>query len=260
MRYSSTRTLLCTILPLCLQPALRAQTKPRVSSSPTAASVPFVGCRSEGQAEPLEAPKRAATSLPINRSAAQALAYYGSTLDLSVLAPRGWYCLGVYGSGGDFLFVSSLAIDARKIFGPESRGFDGPVIEISDRHSDQGGDRLDKAQIIARVFPTYRTLATGLLYGYDIPASSYPFGPYPSDRLTYKGNALVEYTTPAQTEGLGTHSSLKKNSSPIEGVAILSGDPPDLILLSVRLPQESIGLAPVIVREVEREVSLPRRR
>jgi hypothetical protein len=198
--------------------------------------------------------------LPISPEAAQELAYYGSALDLGVLAPRGWYCLGIYGSGGDFLFVSSQPIDTQKIFGPEYRGFDGPVIEISERHSDQGGDRLDKAQIIARVFPAYRALVTALMDGYDgIPASSYPFGPFPSDSLTYKGNALVEYVTPAQTEGLGTHSSLKKNGSPIEGVAILNGEPPDLILLSVRLPQETVGLAPVIVGQVERNISLHRR-
>lgn len=140
-----------------------------------------------------------------------------------------------------------------KVFG--HRGFEGPAIEISYRDSDQNGDTLEKAQIIARVFPAYRSLVTSMMEGLDIPARSYPFGPYQSDALTYRSKAEVEYRTPARKEGLGTHSSLKQNGSPIEGVAILSGDPPDLILLSVRLPKDLAGIAPAIVQQVERESS-----
>jgi hypothetical protein len=62
---------------------------------------------------------------------------------------------------------------------------------------------------------------------------------------------VVEYTTPAQTEGLGTHSRLKKNGSPIYGAAILIGQAPDLTLLSVRLPDDLTGLTSAIVRQVE---------
>ena len=194
-------------------------------------------------------------ALLISPEAAQALAYYQCALDVGVLAPRGWHCLGIYGSGGDFLFVSPQAIDTRRVFAPEWRGFVGPAIEISERHRDQFGDRLQVAQIIARVFPAYRARVADLMNGFDIPASEYPFGPYPTDRLTYRSNAVAEYRTPPGREGLGTHSSLKKNGDPIEGVAILNGEPPDLIFLSVRLPQDLAGLAPVIIRQVEREKS-----
>jgi hypothetical protein len=193
-------------------------------------------------------------SLPISPKAAQALAYYGSALSLGVLAPRGWYCLGVYGSGGEFLFVSSQPIDPFQSFAPNFRGFQGSVIEISERHSDQNGDRDVKARIIARAFPAYKALVAELVDGFDIPT---PFGPYPSDKLIYRSREVVEYTTPAQREGLGTQSSLKKNNRPIRGVAILSGKPPDLILLSVRLPQATSGLAAVIIRQVE--LGVPRR-
>jgi hypothetical protein len=230
--------------------------------SVSAVDIPFVGCRSDTQAEPLETPKGTAASVAVSGAAAKLLAYYGSALDLGVIAPRGWYCLAVNGSGGSFLFVSSQPIDAPRVFAPEFRGFEGPAIEVSDRLSDQNGDRLDKAQIIARVFPAYRSYAKALLVGFDVPNDSYQFGPYPLDRLTYKSKNVVEYTTPPQREGLGTHSSLKKSAHPIEGVAILSGEPPDVILLSVRLPHGLTGLAPEIVSQVEREfnVSLPRSR
>jgi hypothetical protein len=66
---------------------------------------------------------------------------------------------------------------------------------------------------------------------------------------------VFEYKTPAQTEGLGTHSSLLRSGSPIEGVAILIGETPDLLLLSLRLPTELSGLTPAIVAQVEREAS-----
>jgi len=243
--------------------SLCAETQVEASSSPGSAastvSVPFIGCRSVGQAELLEAPKGTVKSLPLSPTAAKALAYYGSALDLGVLAPRGWYCLGVYGSGGDFLYVSPQPVGWNNIFGPEDRGFNGPAIEISERHSDQLGDSLEVVRIIARVFPAYKSRVHELMDGSDFPASEYPFGPYPSDKLTYRGRAVVEYRTPAQTEGLGTHSSLEKNGSPIEGVAILSGKPPDLIVLSARLPEGLRGLASAIVRQVEREkASRPR--
>lgn len=219
------RALIRVAVALCVSPSLHSQAQP-ASSASAAVSVPFVGCKSEGQAEILEAPKATVKLLPISREDAQVLAYYGSALGLGVLAPRGWYCLGIDGSGGD-LFVGPQPIDDRKIYTQENHGFDGPLIELSERHSDQYGDRLDKAQIIARVFPAYKALVADLLDGFDVPASLYPFGPYPTDRLTYKSKAVVEYVTPAQTEGLGTHSTLKKNGSPIEGVAILNGDPPE---------------------------------
>jgi hypothetical protein len=81
---------------------------------------------------------------------------------------------------------------------------------------------------------------------------------------SYRGNStsirravvlgLVQYNTPAQTEGLGNfHSWIGKNDLPIRGAAIIIGDPPnfgdgpDLVLLSVLVPPALAGLIPVIV-------------
>jgi hypothetical protein len=60
----------------------------------------------------------------------------------------------------------------------------------------------------------------GVLRDFDQPPDSYPFGPYPADRLTYKGEALVEYRTPPRRDGLGTRSWLEKNESPIDGAVM----------------------------------------
>ena len=71
--------------------------------------------------------------------------------------------------------------------------------------------------------------------------------------MTYKGKTIVEYRTPAQADGLGTFWNLKKNNNQINGVAILVEGPPDLLLLSVRLPPDLTGLTSTIVQQVERD-------
>lgn len=63
---------------------------------------------------------------------------------------------------------------------------------------------------------------------------------------------MVEYETPAETDGLGTQPWVTKSGSPIEGVAIFVEKAPDLVLLSVRLPGNLAKLTPEIVRQVER--------
>jgi len=47
--------------------------------------------------------------------------------------------------------------------------------------------------------------------------------------------------TPANGEGLGTTSRLKKNAHSISGVEILIGETPDLVHLAVRLSPDPVG-------------------
>jgi hypothetical protein len=90
-----------------------------------------------------------------------------------------------------------------------------------------------------------------------------PSGPYPKDTLKYIGETIVEYKTPAHTEGLGNFDSwLKKNDIPIVGAVILLvdppntiGDPPNLVRLSVRLSHHLAPLTEAIVRYVEHDVA-----
>jgi hypothetical protein len=213
-------------------------------------SVPFIGCKSDGQVGPQEAPKGTSRFVPINRAEADNLAYYKSAQGLGVLAPSGWHCFGLYGSGGDALFVSPEEIDRADKFPRPESGFPGPAIEVSRRFGETIG-RFDVADVIARVFPEHNAFVTGIMKSFDQPASEYTFGPYPSDTLKYKSSTVVEYTTPAQSEELGTRSWLKRNSSPIEGVAMLVGHTPDLLLLSVRLPDDLASLTPSVVSQIE---------
>jgi hypothetical protein len=186
----------------------------------------------------------------ISPKGAQELAYYSSPDGIGLLAPRGWYCEGLSGSGGYALFLSPKPID-RRLTGQE--GFEGPAIDLYHMTGENSG-RYEIAEIIARVFPAYRALAIRNMEGIDLPI---PSGPYPADTLKYRSKTVVEYNTPPHREGLGTHSWLKKNAAPIAGAAILIGDRPDLLLLSVRLPRELARLTPVIVRHVEREAAGP---
>lgn len=87
---------------------------------------------------------------------------------------------------------------------------------------------------------------------FDLPASEFPTGPFPADKLTYKSARAVMYRTPAQADGLGTMSWIKKNGSPIDGVAMLVGDAPDLVHVVVRLPDSLRWLAPSIIGQVAR--------
>ncbi len=245
-----------TILALHGRSPLFAQTT-GVAANPQgdAVSVPFVGCASSGQIERLEAPKGTSKSVPISPEDAQALAYYESGDGIGLLAPRGWYCEGASGSGGYALFLGPKPIHRGM---SEWKGLEGAAIEVNHISGENSG-RYSVAQIITRSFPAYRAFAIRVLNGIDLPI---PSGPYPKDTLNYRGKNIIEYRTPAQTEGLGNFDSwLGKNDMPIAGAAILIGDPPpngigdppDMVLLSVRFPPQLTRLTPAIVRYVERD-------
>jgi hypothetical protein len=225
------------ILAVCARPSLIAQPAATVS-------VPFVGCKSDGQTGPMDAPKGKAKSVSMSSEVAQQLAYYESAEGLGVLGPRGWDCFRTYtSSGGDALYVAPHPVDIAKLRLADS------VIELSRRLGGTSG-RFAVAEVIARVFPADRAFTRHVMKGDEV---SFPVGPYPEDKLTYKGNRTVEYETPAQTSGLGTRSWLLKNDSPIDGVAMLIGKTPDLVLLSVRLPSGLSGLTPTIVGQLEHD-------
>jgi hypothetical protein len=228
--------------------------------SVTGVSIPFVGCPSFGQVEVLEAPKGTSETVAIGAQDGKALAYYKSADGITVLAPRGWYCQGASGSGGAALFLGPKPV-VHSSSGWEGLG--GAAIEVNDISGENSG-RYEIAELVARVFPAYRSFARRV-WDFD---SALPSGPYPKDALVYRGKTVVDYRTPAQTEGLGNfHSWIGKNDLPIAGTAILLmepthhvGDVPHLLLLSVRFSPDLSRLVPTIVRYVEREaVAAPRK-
>ncbi|MEO6807406.1 MAG: hypothetical protein ABI286_13120 [Edaphobacter sp.] len=218
-------------------------------------TVPVVGCESGGQAENLPAPHGAPKSLLIEAKAAQKLAYYETDENFGVLAPRGWFCFGTYGSNGNSLFVSPEPINSSILFSDKQKGFAGPLVQLSHSLGDTSG-RFEVARTIARVFPAHQDFVSHVVSEGIEDATSFPSGPYPKDQLTYKDNEVVEYQTPALTDGLGTHSYLLKGDRPISGVVmLLIGEDTDVLQLSVRLPPNQTDLTANIIQQIEKEAA-----
>jgi hypothetical protein len=197
--------------------------------------VPFVSCKADTMIGPADAPKPPDKPPLAPAEAAPKLAYYESSVIFGVLAPRGWQCLATMGSAGSTLSVNGPA---------------GATVQLSFRNGETSG-RFDVAAVVARVFPAYADFAKSVA-GEDL-SRKLVYAPYPSDKLTYRSKSLVEFRTPANTEGLGTDAGLSKGALPIDGVAIVLGPPPGLVLLAVRLSPDLAKLAPVIISQVERD-------
>jgi hypothetical protein len=220
-----------------------------------AVTVPFVGCASDGQVGPLKAPVGKIEAVTVPASVAKRLAYYKAEYGPGVLAPRGWHCFSSYGSDGSNLFVSPDPIDSKTVLlSSDWKGFTGLAVQISDSSGGTSG-RFEVAKVIARVFPAYKTFAQNVIAEGIEPASDFPFGPYPGDKLTYRGKNIVEFETPANAQGLGTDSRLQANASPIDGVAIVAGADTDLVQLSARVPAGDSDLIPEMIGQVEREAA-----
>jgi hypothetical protein len=227
---------------------------PTLCQSSPRSQVHFIGCKSDGQMGPQEAPTSKPKIVAMAPAFAKRLAYYRAADGIGVLAPLGWYCAGTYGANGASLYIAPVPITPAQLLSPDWKGFTGSAIQLN--YSDGGtSGRFEVAGIIARVFPAHKKFVTNVIAEKIVPASSFPFGPYPNDKLTYKSKEIVEYITPPNSDGLGTKSWLLKNRNPISGVAILTGDDElSLAHLSARLPTEQRDMLPPIIRQLERDL------
>jgi len=242
--------LILAAITISLPSCLFAQTKSQHSAEEV--RVPFVGCASDGQVGPLDAPQGDDKVVQIDAKAAQQLAYYKAEHSPGVLAPRGWHCFGTYGSGGAMVYVSPLPYTSADFFSDKWNGFTGPAIEASVKFGGTGG-RFEVAAVAARVFPAEKAFVKRVIDEWHGPASDFPFGPYPKDKLTYHGDRIVEYQTPPHAEGLGTMSSLRANDYPINGIEIFQCEEQEAYLtgLAVRLPPALNDLTSPIIRQIE---------
>jgi hypothetical protein len=222
-----------------------------LSQTNAASRVPFVGCESDGQLGPVAAPVGTEKTVQMDPIAAKKMAYYKAEETVGVLAPRGWNCLGLYGSDGSILLVAPQPLKSSDLFSPKWGGITGPGIQASVSEGETSG-RFEVARVIARVFPKQRAFVQDVIDEKIEPAGQYPFGPYPKDKLVYKSDRTVTYHTPPNSKGLGTTSRLKPSNLPIDGVAILTEEF-DLLFLSVRMPADMSGLASQIAHQFEEE-------
>lgn len=237
------------VLSISMQSALIAQVS-NDSGSQSAVRIPFVGCRSDGQQGPVAAPRGSPHLVHAPATLASRLSWYQGSYGSGVPAPRGWYCFSTYGSNGGNLYVSPQPISGPMLLSSAWKGFSGEAVQISDSLGETSG-RFEVAKIIARVFPDYASFVHDVIAEGIEPASSFPSTPFPNDKLTYRSKREVEFETPAHRSGLGTASHLLPSADPIRGVAMLVGETPDLVQLTLRLTGQNSDLAEVIVREME---------
>jgi hypothetical protein len=225
----------------------------------TTSQVPFVGCESDGQVGPLESPHGAVKKVMIPAELASRLAYYEAENGFGVLGPRGWHCFSTYGSNGSTLYVAPEIIQGKMLFSDDWKGFSGQAIQVSVSIGDTSG-RFSVARAIARAFPDHAEFVQKVIAEGIEPASSFPAGPYPTDKMTYKGKSVVEFETPPNSQGLGTHSMLSTNSSPIRGVMILFGEEPSLVHASIRIADDNQNLIQPILKQLESDVAASERK
>lgn len=225
------------------------------------ATVPFVGCPADGQIGPVSAPDGKPKKVALAPELAAKLAWYQSAkhaVGLGVLAPRGWHCFGTYGSNGASLYVAPEPLDSKQVLLHRNwPGFTGPAVQVSLSDGGTSG-RFEVARIVARVFPDFQNFAQRVIAEKVEPAADFPFGPFPADQLTYPSQHTVEFTTPAEVQGLGTASWLLPSSLPIRGAVMLfPEDDMSVQQISVRLPAEEQALERVIVQQKELELLQP---
>jgi hypothetical protein len=178
------------------------------------------------------------------------LTLYKAESGAAILAPRGWFCFGTYGSAGATLYVTPEPLTSAVVLNSKWEGITGSGVEALTRSGDTSG-RFEIARIVARVFPAQRSFVEKIIAEGIEPAKDFPFRPFPSDRLTYLNDHAVEFMTPPRTQGLGTFNKLLPDSDSIRGVAILIGGIPDLSMMMLRLPQDLDDLTPAIMRQFE---------
>ncbi len=224
-------------------------------------SVPYIGCPGDGQTGPYAAAKGLPQPVHLPPAIADQLAWYEYTGDagrFGTLGPRGWNCFATIGSNGWTLYIAPDVLDSAKLLEHRNwKGFRGAAIQISDSDGGTSG-RFEVAKMVARVFPAHRAYARSIIAEGFGPASEYPFGPFPSDRLTYSGKDLVEFTTPAHRNGLGTLSWLLPSDQPVHGFARLTIGPnvdTGLLHLRFRLPPSLASLSAILIQQAEADAS-----
>lgn len=221
--------------------------------------IPFVSCESDGQQGP-----KAALDKPQHEHApespdASRLAFYQAWGTPAVLGPRGWHCTGLDGSNGNTLVLTPEKHKPGEfIFGKTK--VTGPAIQISYLFGGTSG-RFEVAEIAARLFPKADSFVRSVEAEQQniLGNNSFRFrkSRYPTDRLTYRDDFMVEYVTPPNRDGMGTRTFLTKNETQIDGIVVMqpNGDR-DLVLLAIRLPASLKTLEPFIIKDAEHRSNL----
>jgi hypothetical protein len=168
------------------------------------------------------------------------------------------------GSNGETLLVTPEPHKADDFLRTPPTALTGSAVQLSLSYGGTSG-RFNVAKIAARVFPIAQRFVQEVIdeqkgiSGADFdPGKEFPSGPYPNDVLTRRSDTEVEFTTPGNSDGLGTRSWLAKNDNPIVGLLNLETAEMDLVQADVRLPADMHGLTPAIFAMVRRDFAKPK--
>lgn len=193
------------------------------------------------------------------RALASRLAYYGMANQGGVLAPRGWHCIGFYGTGGNGLIVLPQRFSLDQFLSGDLKTT-GPLVSWGYILGQTSG-RLRVLDEGARFFgadPALRQKReeAAELYNFmdaDDPliiVDPNPPPPYPEDSLMRHGDSVVTYRVAPMTDGIGMGGLTQPGPDPLHGaVALLRGDL-DLEDIQVRLPPALADLVPVLLDQV----------
>lgn len=209
--------------------------------------VPWVGCPSDGQQGPEEPPPaKPFQYVRVDPGLAPRLAYYASRYGEG-LGPRGWHCLALEGSNGDQLLIAKAAIPKDVlVHGPAIRG---PAIALASMSGETSG-RFQVAMWVMRYFPRHRAFARAVIAEGLEPASDFPAGLFPGDKVLSRTPDRVVVETPPHLKGEGTASWIAADDLPVVSVVAFTANPPNGGFLSAKLPPEQRDLLPVLLGQL----------
>lgn len=224
---------------LGLAPSVRAQVLQEVA-------VPVVTCPVDGQigAQALKGPRSVRKALP--EGLASRVAYYRGLQgndSILVLGPRGWKCIGLYGSNGDTMFVVPPQVN------PKQDGrFQGPVIEVRFRYGGTSG-RMSVASTAGPLFKVAAAFIDEVEASFPNP-EKYRRVPWPNEWVSRVNDRLVTYVDPPATVGTGTEGRLVASTLPIYGVVAFTEES-DLVALAMRFDGADVALVTTILSDFQ---------
>jgi hypothetical protein len=219
--------------------------------------VPAFGCPANDQSGPARLQTGDTMPAPVEPRLAEQIAYYRAENSPGIFAPKDWSCRSWSGSNGSVLVVTPKRIEPPYFPLPTITGA-GVMIESSDGGS---SGRFHVAIVAARLFPLLGSdFVAHVKQEHLVSDSLFDVEPHPADRLEYLSDRFVEYTTPANTAGLGTDGMFEVSDLPVTGLTIvnLAADVNTLTEVRVRLPAGLNSVAQAIVQLETVCVQLPR--
>jgi hypothetical protein len=217
---------------------------------PAVAGVPFAGCAGDGQTGPFPAPARIEHVPAVPAEWVGSLAYYAASEKVGVLAPRGWHCFELYGSGGVALYVTPYQYDP-VVLSDIAFTISGPAVVWGLDNASNSG-RFEVARVIHRLFPDYEWFRRDLMRSENWPFSEFAPDPTHYGRVLRRSDTVVEYRMAGGWVGQGATWKLRPDGPQVFGAAVLQPKSDmNLLRIAVRLPPDLQPLARTIVRSFE---------